>query len=90
MAIVGPQAVLACQYPPAGIHQPNIALTYHTNPVIPIKRIGGWSPNREDPGKLYLHLLEKIIKIFELDGILVPRNVQVKGEKHPRSLDYIA
>lgn len=54
--------------------------------VKPVKRIAGWSANTEDPGSLYLHMLEGIRNMFGLDGLLPPRGVL---EKHPYSMDYI-
>ena len=53
-----------------------------------VKRIGGWSPNTEDPGSLYIHLLEGIRKMFKLEGVVPPDHI-INYEKHPGSFDYI-
>lgn len=36
----------------------------------PVERLGVWSPNRDDPGSLYIHLLEKIKEMFQVENIL--------------------
>ena len=49
----------------------------------PIKMIGGWSPNREDPGSLYINLLEKLKKMFDVENIL-PNNWNADTDPPPR------
>lgn len=53
-----------------------------------VKRIVGWSPNMEDPGSRYIHLLEGIRKMFKLEGVVPPDHIS-NDVKHPGSFDYI-